>query len=89
MTTEQLVNLIDAYGRQEGLSQRAIAKSIGIDKASLSRFLSGKRGLTKKSLDKVIAYNEGIPAACALASPRGNRESSKTSATFTSPGFRS
>ena len=41
---------------QSGLSRYAISKATGIDQATLSRFMSGERGLTMKAFDKLADY---------------------------------
>jgi predicted transcriptional regulator len=38
-----------------GMSRYRIAKLLGIAEATLSRFMSGERGLTMKCLDKLAA----------------------------------
>jgi transcriptional regulator with XRE-family HTH domain len=38
---------------RSGLSRYEICKATGIDKAGLSRFMTGERGLTTASLDKL------------------------------------
>lgn len=47
--TEQLRRVI----RDSGQSQYAICKALGIQFATLSRFLSGERGLSMEALDKL------------------------------------
>jgi transcriptional regulator with XRE-family HTH domain len=42
--------------RYSGHSQYQIAKEAGIDKAALSRFMAGQRGLTTPSLDRLTEY---------------------------------
>ena len=38
---------------ESGLSRYAIAKASGVSEAALSRFMSGKRGLTTATLDRL------------------------------------
>lgn len=38
---------------KSGMSRYEICKATGIDKAGMSRFMSGERGLTTASLDKL------------------------------------
>ena len=47
--TDQIRRHIEACG----LSCYAIAQATGIDKATLSRFLSGERGISAKALDRL------------------------------------
>ena len=42
--------------RDCGLSRYAISKATGIDQATLSRFMSGERGLPMKTLDVLGAF---------------------------------
>ena len=39
-----------------GRSQYRIAKEAGVDRGALSRFLTGERGLTSESLDRLTDY---------------------------------
>lgn len=39
--------------KESGLSQYAMARDSGLSKAALSRFVSGKRGLTLRAADKL------------------------------------
>ena len=39
--------------RDSGRSQCALAKQLGINKGSMSRFMSGKSGLAMKTLDRL------------------------------------
>ena len=41
---------------QSGLSRYAISKATGIDQATLSRFMSGERGLPMKTLDVLAEF---------------------------------
>ena len=52
MLTDQLRKAI----RDSGLSQYRIGKDCDIDKAAMSRFMSGERGLSLKSIDRVAEY---------------------------------
>ena len=45
--TDQVRQAVDESGK----SRNAIAKATGIDKGALSRFMSGKRGLSLTTLD--------------------------------------
>ena len=42
--------------RKSRLSQYAISKATGIDKATMSRFMSGERGLPMKTLDRLADF---------------------------------
>lgn len=42
--------------KESGTSQRDIETATGIPQASLSRFLTGKRGLLMQDIDKLAAY---------------------------------
>jgi plasmid maintenance system antidote protein VapI len=42
--------------KRSGESCYAISRATGIDKAALSRFMAGKRGLTSGSIDKLARY---------------------------------
>ncbi len=50
--SNQLRRLIDASGQ----SRYAICKAIGLDQATLSRFMAGTGGLSVESLDKLGQY---------------------------------
>jgi ribosome-binding protein aMBF1 (putative translation factor) len=47
--TDQLRAAIDA----SGMSRYAVAKTIGLDQSTLSRFMSGKAGLSVETIDKL------------------------------------
>lgn len=47
--SDQLRAAIDA----SGLSRYRICKELGIDQATMSRFMSGERGLTLKVIDRL------------------------------------
>lgn len=47
--TEQLREAIDG----SGMSRYAVAKAIGLDQSTLSRFMSGKAGLALDTVDKL------------------------------------
>jgi plasmid maintenance system antidote protein VapI len=47
--TDQLRSAIDACG----MSRYAVAKAINLDQATLSRFMSGKAGLSVATIDKL------------------------------------
>ena len=47
--SDQLRAAIENYGK----TQYAIAKATGISKSTLSRFMSGERGLPMKTLDRL------------------------------------
>lgn len=42
--------------RRCGLSQYGISKATNIDKATLSRFMSGERGLPMRTLDRLADF---------------------------------
>ena len=42
--------------QDSGKTQYRIAKESGVDKGALSRFMSGERGLTLESLDRLTDY---------------------------------
>jgi transcriptional regulator with XRE-family HTH domain len=42
--------------RDSGQSQYRIAKETGVDKGALSRFMSGERGLTTDTLDRLVEH---------------------------------
>ena len=42
--------------RDSGMTRYAIFKATGIDQATLSRFMSGKRGLPTKTLDVLAEF---------------------------------
>jgi len=44
---------IRRHVRECGLSAYAIGKATGIDKATLSKFLAGERGISAKALDRL------------------------------------
>ena len=53
MTTKR-VSFIGEFrraARECGLSQNALARATGLDVAAVNRFISGRRGLSMKSLD--------------------------------------
>ena len=47
--TDQLRSAIDA----SGMSRYAVAKAIDLDQSTLSRFMSGKAGLSIETIDKL------------------------------------
>ena len=47
--TDQLRSAIDA----SGMSRYAVAKAIDLDQSTLSRFMSGKAGLSVETIDKL------------------------------------
>ena len=47
--TDQLRSAIDG----SGMSRYAVAKAIGLDQSTLSRFMSGKAGLSIETIDKL------------------------------------
>jgi plasmid maintenance system antidote protein VapI len=49
--SDELRRAVDACG----LSRYRIAKTLGIAESTLSRFMSGERGLTMKCLDRLAA----------------------------------
>jgi transcriptional regulator with XRE-family HTH domain len=49
--SQQLRQAID----RSGLSHYAICQATGINKGNLSRFMSGERGLSLESIDKIVA----------------------------------
>jgi DNA transposition AAA+ family ATPase len=49
--TDQLREAID----HSGMSRYAIAKAIGLDQATISRFMAGKGGLGLETVDKLAA----------------------------------
>jgi len=49
--SDELRQAVDACG----LSRYRICKELGIAESTLSRFMSGERGLTMKSLDRLAA----------------------------------
>ena len=53
MARKSFSDQIRAAIRQSGLSQYAIWTACGIDKASMSRFMTGKGGLTLELLDRI------------------------------------
>ena len=50
--SEQLRQAVE----NSGLTHYRISKDTGIDPAVISRFMSGKAGMTLASLDKLVAY---------------------------------
>ena len=50
--SDQLRRAIDASGK----SRYRIAKDLDVSEATLSRFMSGERGLTLKLLDRLTEY---------------------------------
>ena len=52
-TLRPVTEQIRGHVRDCGLTAYAIAKSTGIDKATLSKFLAGERGLSAKALDRL------------------------------------
>lgn len=50
--SDQLRGLIDGCG----LTRYELAKQTGIDESTLSRFMSGERGLSMKAIDALGAY---------------------------------
>jgi transcriptional regulator with XRE-family HTH domain len=50
--SDQLRNIIDGCGR----TRYAIAQATGVSQATLSRFMSGERGLPMKTLDRLGEY---------------------------------
>ena len=66
--SQQIRSAIDASGR----SRYRICKDLGIDQATLSRFMSGQRGLTLKVLDR-LADLLGLTVTAALAPPARHR----------------
>lgn len=50
--SDQIRQAVDGCGQ----TRYAIAKATGIDQATLSRFMSGERGLPMKTLDRLADY---------------------------------
>ena len=57
--SDEIRRAVDA----SGLSRYAICKQLGILQSSLSRFMSGERGLTMKCLDRLAALLDRHVAA--------------------------
>ena len=51
--TGSISNQLRRILAESALSHRAIARQSGVDKAALSRFANGQRGLTTASLDRL------------------------------------
>lgn len=47
---------LKSFMRASGQSGYAIAKATGVDKAAISRFLSGERGLDLTSIEKLAKH---------------------------------
>ena len=47
----KLIDQVRQAASECGLSQNALARAAGLDKAALSRFIVGERGLSMESLD--------------------------------------
>ena len=72
--TEQIREAI----RQSGLSQFAISRLSGVDQAALSRFMSGRRGLTLKSIDGLAeVLNLSVAVGEASSKQVGTRKGKK------------
>jgi predicted XRE-type DNA-binding protein len=55
MSTESFSDQLRRAISQSGLSQYAICKATGINKANLSRFMRGETGLEMANTDKIVA----------------------------------
>ena len=51
---------LQTYLKDKNLSAYEFCKATGIDKATLSRFLSGKRGLSGPALLKIVEQTSGM-----------------------------
>jgi transcriptional regulator with XRE-family HTH domain len=49
-------NEIKAIMDEKGVTAYRLSKGTGIDKAALSRFFSGERGMSVESIDKLLDY---------------------------------
>ncbi|GAB6167488.1 hypothetical protein JCM19992_34880 [Thermostilla marina] len=58
--------------KQSGLSQYALCKLTGIDKAAMSRFVNGDRGLSLATLDR-LADVLGLEVVAQPAKRKGTR----------------
>jgi plasmid maintenance system antidote protein VapI len=65
--SDELRRAVDACG----LSRYRIAKTLGIAESTLSRFMSGERGLTMKCLDRLAALLDRHVAAGKRPRKRG------------------
>ena len=64
--SEQVRRAINSSGQ----SQYRICKETGVDKATLSRFMAGERGLSTSTLDLVVEYL-GLELSERKFSPKG------------------
>jgi transcriptional regulator with XRE-family HTH domain len=72
---ERFTDQIRQAVRTSGLSRYRIGKDTGIDQASLSRFMSGKGGLSMDNLDKLAELLRLSVLACPILSrPRSRSE---------------
>jgi transcriptional regulator with XRE-family HTH domain len=55
MSTERLSEQVRQAIERSGLSHYAIGQATGINKASLSRFMNGKMGLTLENIDRIAS----------------------------------
>jgi len=58
---------------RSGLTRYAICKATGIDKASMSRFVRGERGLSYENLDRLADYL-GLEVVCRKRATRQARK---------------
>ncbi len=54
-----------------GLTRYAVAKATGIDHATISRFMSGERGLPMKTLDRLAGFLDLSIVAGKRPKPKG------------------
>jgi len=71
---DSLIGQIRRAARECGLPQNALARAAGIDKAALSRFVHGERGLTMENLNALadvlnLRIVAGRPKAIPLGRP--------------------
>jgi ribosome-binding protein aMBF1 (putative translation factor) len=64
--TDQLREAID----DSGMSRYAVAKAIGLDQSTLSRFMSGKAGLALATVDK-LGELLGLKLVAVTKAPKG------------------
>jgi transcriptional regulator with XRE-family HTH domain len=69
---------LKTYLESKNISAYEFCQATGIDKATLSRFLSGKRGLSGPALLKIVEQTSGMVSLRDLVIPKNGTSTSVT-----------